>query len=554
VDARATVILSLTFDLSVGPPSPYDGNGNGNGAVVSNYTAAAAVDENDGTDGGNDTATSIVASQSAMGDGMIEILEFALSDHLSRTMGGVQNDAIGRSMLISSVTVVDQRYDRPCVDAVIVYDREEMENDVDDEAGGGMPSMVTSLDVTIDVIVSYIPTNDDEAEAPIVVTEEVLGNSIASSINSNRDALLMTIRGNASISSSNGTANFLDALLGVYAIEEGMLPESPSSSPSSSPTRDYMQSLDVDIDANPTGSYGLVFEVGTPRHGNTIVMTSMSFVTSHTGELEYEIYTKLGSFLNYLGDYSKYDMIASGRVYGMGPSEYTRVLDNDTIVEDVNGTYTYLGFRHVYVPGDGGRRSFYLTLTKRFVADDGSAIPVLFSLPLEEDDEGAYEYSLVDANSELEVYEGDGVLDYPWPRTSGYAGGGEDDDVYYRRPRGFFGSFEYDRVPCYPTMNFTGWPCPYAFSESSTSIEGTTGDPIIAPSRNPTNDPLSLFVGDGARDETMNNSSADRNNGIENEVEDPSNSSASSAMWIAHGSCILWIITQHALSLLLGGY
>jgi hypothetical protein len=535
VDAYAAVMLSLTFDL---------GGRDDGGAVDSNYA-------DDGTnDGANNNAT---GNETMMSTEDIELLEYALLDHLSRTMDQDQDQhiIIGRTMLISSVTVVDQRYDRPCVDAVIVIDGEEMQNDDDDDDGGGTSSAVTSLDMTIDVIGSYIPMNDDEDGADIVI-DEVFGNLIANSINSNRDALVMTIKGNSTSSSSMSSAYFFDSLLGAYAIDVGGLAESPSSSPSSSPTRDYMQSFDMDIDSNPTGSYGVVFEVGTPRHGNTILVTSLSFVTLHTGKLEYEIYTKLGSFENYLGDYSSYDMIASGQVYGTGSGKYTRVLDNDTIVEDVNGTLSYLGFRPVYVPGDGGRRSFYVTTTKRFVADDGSAIPVLFSLPID-DNEGSYEYALVDGNAELEVYEGDGILEYPWPRVSGDAGG---DDIYYRRPRGFFGAFEYDRVPCYPTMNFTGWPCPYAFAESSTSIEETTGDPIIAPSvapsRNPTSAPSS-FVGDGARDEIMNNSSTARNDGIEDEDNDPSNSSASTAMWIAHGSCILWIIT-HALSLFWGRY
>ncbi|KAL3817796.1 hypothetical protein ACHAXA_005829 [Cyclostephanos tholiformis] len=473
-----------------------------------------------------------------------EILEYALLDYLSGggiifgigEEGGQDQSKEFGTVLISSVTIEDQKYDRPCVDAVVVVDG------VDGEQGDGSgdsSSIVstTSLDITTGVIGSYIPSYQDEGDEPSIITDELFGNMIANAINSNEDAFVVAMK--------EASSTFFGALLGVYAIEEGGLAESPSSSPSSPPTRDYEQAFEMDIDSNPTGSYGIVFEIGTPRYGNTIMLTSISFVTLHTGKLEYEIYTKLGSFEKYLGNYASFDLIASGQVNGMGSSKYTRVLDNDTIVEGGNESLSYVGFRPVYVLGDGGKRSFYITITKRFVADDGSAIPLLFSPPID-GIEGSYDYALVDSNSELEVYEGDGILEYPWPRVTGEM---EGDDVYYRRPRGFFGSFEYNRVPCYPTMNFTGWPCPYAFTEPLVSIEEVENPimmPSVSPSRNPTGAPE-------ARDDAMDNSSAARNDGIEEEDKDPTNFSASMAMWIAQGNCILWII-RYACSLLLSDW
>mmetsp|Transcript_32495 Transcript_32495/g.56612 ORF Transcript_32495/g.56612 Transcript_32495/m.56612 type:complete len:206 (-) Transcript_32495:102-719(-) len=97
---------------------------------------------------------------------------------------------------------------------------------------------------------------------------------------------------------------------------------------------------------------------------------------------------------------------------------------------------------------------------------------LLFSYPIGDDSEGDREYEVVASIPELEVYEGDGILDYPWPKDR--------DGQYYRRPRGFFGSFEFDRYPCHPLLNFTGWPCPYMRQ---------TERPTAKPTKNPTNAP-----------------------------------------------------------------
>lgn len=55
-------------------------------------------------------------------------------------------------------------------------------------------------------------------------------------------------------------------------------------------------------------------------------------------------------------------------------------------------------------------------------------------------------------------------------------------DIFYRRPRGFLGSFDYIRQPCYPNLNFYGWPCPYVPKKRD-------------PTRNPTKKPVILPTG-----------------------------------------------------------
>jgi hypothetical protein len=267
------------------------------------------------------------------------------------------------------------------------------------------------------------------------------------------------------------SSSFFDALTSITAISNEDIAESPSTMPSSSPTRDYTQIFNMDIDPTPTGSYGLVFDVRTPKYGNTILLTSISFVTSTNSTLEYEVYSKLGKWQNTLGDTSSYELIASGQIVGMGPKAYTRVHDDDTIITDVNGTDTYyVGFTPVHIPGNRGRRSFYITTTKKYMSSDGSPIPILFSNALTNDT--SYDYQLIDNSTEMEIYEGDGILEYPWPRAS--------EDIYYRRPRGFFGSFEYEREPC--GVSFTEWPCPYVFIDETIR---PTGQPVSSSMINP---------------------------------------------------------------------
>jgi hypothetical protein len=338
---------------------------------------------------------------------------------------------------INSMDVSEQNYDRPCVYSKL----------------GGYDPTMTSLDIVVSIVGSYIPistTITDEQFTDMILT---FINTTANNPNSNDSGNNIIVENLTTITSSS----FFDALIGITAIPNEELAESPSTMPSSSPTRDFTQIFNMDIDPTPTGSYGLVFDVRTPKYGNTILLTSLSFVTSTNSTLEYEVYSKLGKWQNTLGDTSSYELIASGQIVGMGPKAYTRVHDDDTIITDVNGTDTYyLGFTPVHIPGNRGRRSFYITTTKKYMMSDGSPIPILFSNALTNDT--SYDYQLIDNSTEMEIYEGDGILEYPWPRAS--------EDVYYRRPRGFFGSFEYEREPC-GVSNFSGWPCPYVFIDET---------------------------------------------------------------------------------------
>eukprot|EP00956_Cyclotella_meneghiniana_P008744 scaffold11945_cov59-Cyclotella_meneghiniana.AAC.5 len=195
----------------------------------------------------------------------------------------------------------------------------------------------------------------------------------------------------------------------------------------------------------------------------------MSFLTPHTGLLEYEVYSRLGDHANYQGYNYEWDLIAKGQTFGQGSKDYTPVL-NEEVDDDSLG---YVGFTPIHVPGNRGLRSFYITLTKKTADEKGNPIPLYFSSSLVPENDGKKVYGSVISNEELEILEGDGVLEYPAPRNRNGIS-----DLFYRYPRGFIGQFEYTRDACHPSPNFYGWPCPYV-PKTFTTV-------------NPTNKPVSL--------------------------------------------------------------
>jgi hypothetical protein len=502
---NSTFVLSFLFDGNehasssgyAATASPATATADGNEAAPGGGggESDASPDEDPGP---TTTTTMMIAEEDE------EALEAAIGEYLARAIGG----SLRIPFKISSVSAYDMRYDRPCVHAVAV-------SGWHDAISGNS----TSLDVTMSAIGEYIPVGDAN------VTDGGFTDLILSSINDDGGGAVSLV------DAARASSAFFDGLSGVYAIDDDDLAEPPTSSPSSSPTRTYDQVLEIGIDADPGGSYGIVFDVRTPRGGgNTILLTGMSFVTLQGGGgmVEYEVYTKVGPWAGRLGDHGSFELVASGRVAGMGPEAYTRVLGEDTTssAEDSNGTaVSYMGFRPVHVPGDGGARTFYVTATKRFVTEDGSPAAVLYGPPTNGTD-GEYVYGLVDSNDDLEVYEGDGVLEYPWPGGGGDGDG--EDDAYYRRPRGFFGSFEYDRAPCRPIANFSGWPCPYAFPQQTMATtspdDGGTESPIRRPSDAPM---MTMRPGGGDPGDSYGEA---RDDAIEE--KDPSNSSGK----ITHGA------------------
>mmetsp|Transcript_13501 Transcript_13501/g.24419 ORF Transcript_13501/g.24419 Transcript_13501/m.24419 type:complete len:606 (+) Transcript_13501:77-1894(+) len=378
------------------------------------------------------------------------------------------------------MSVREQVYDRPCVGIVSGVD----------------PTSTTSLDMLVRVVGDYIPIGDR------FFTDDTFGEQILALVNDQPEPFVNAIRNNNSPSSS-----FFNAVTGISGIEEDGVGESPSAMPSAPPSRGFDQTFDIRIDPRATGANGIVFNVRTPRCGQTpnhntcgtLLLTGMSFVTSHEDKLEYLVYSKLGPYEKFVGKPDNWDLVASGQTRGRGIKQYTRVLEYDTAVTDESGlTLNYVGFRPLHVPGDRAQRSFYITLTWKFAKDERSPIPIMFSYPIVDENEGERRYEVVASTPEFEVYEGEGVLDHPWPSDR--------DGPYYRRPRGFIGSFDYERYPCHPLLNFTGWPCPYRRRTKRPTARPTgrpTNPPFTQqPTKDPTNAPtLAPVVQTNAADE-----------------------------------------------------
>ena len=421
-----------------------DNNNNNNNLMMTTTTSATSSTAEDAVGNNSDEKENGMAedSFSAVGPEMtkedIEAFENYLQDYLT--------DTLKDKLDISSVTSLNQEYDRPEVQLAFVkeFGLENGDN--------------SYLHIEIRVIGEYIPIDES-------FDDEWFGNQILDSINI--EPSVQTVMQNIQQSST-----FFASMTEMYAIDEESVVEAPSSSPSAPPSRSFDQQLKVRLDPGPTGSYGLVFTVRTPKGGNTIVLKGMSFVTLHEGPLEYEMYSKLGPYDKFFGRTAQFDLIASGQTIGKGAKEYTPILlDDTTAIDNITGqTLKYQGFDPVHVPGDGGERSIYVTTTKRFKTDEDGPIPILFSYP-KDGNEGEKGYAMITSNEALEIYEGDGVLDVPWPQNG--------EGPYYRRPRGFIGIFDYDRNPCRPIEGFTGWPCPYVAPEKVT--RRPTGKPTTRP-------------------------------------------------------------------------
>jgi hypothetical protein len=189
---------------------------------------------------------------------------------------------------ILEVSVKDQEYNRPEVAA----------------ANGADSSTSTYLDMIVQVVGEYMPVGDK------VITEEQLGDEVLTYIDTDANSIVNAIKSNST--------SFFDAMTGILAVNEEDVVESPSASPSMPPSRGFDQSLDLRIDPRPTGSYGIVFNVKTPKEMPTVLITAMSFVTLYEGRLEYEVWSKVGPYDKFIGRNTFWELVASGQTMGQG--------------------------------------------------------------------------------------------------------------------------------------------------------------------------------------------------------------------------------------------
>ena len=241
-----------------------------------------------------------------------------------------------------------------------------------------------------------------------------------------------------------------------------------TASPSDPPTLGYQQSLvttPLNFDGLTAKSFGYVFNVRTTptTEGGPILINGLDFYTITPGVINYELWSKLGSFVGSKGKYDEWEMVSSGSITGSsGPGGVTPIPREE--------------FTPVEIPGggeeNGGVRAFYLTLN----TND------LIYRQIDEANEEEPRYTdeadkrLHDENSELEIWEGEAVLNYPFPDPVTQA-------YFYRSPMEFVGVLHYDRKP-----NRTPAPTVPKVAEptGSPSNVPTTGPPTKTPSYTPT--------------------------------------------------------------------
>jgi len=251
----------------------------------------------------------------------------------------------------------------------------------------------------------------------------------------------------------------------------------PSEMPSEMPSRPFLTSLTTatrrELTKATSTSYGYVFNVRTKAEVGAVLVKGMDFYTDKFGSVNYELWTRPGTFIGYRGRYAGWELIATGSIKGKGAGELTSIPEEDFTEVSINGGGS-----------NQGTRAFYITLNSK---------DLVYQAP----DQGGSLASKADVNvhdetDEIEIYDGEAILAYPFPPQS--------QSYMYRAPRKFVGTIYYDRLPCRPLSAFgiiRELPCPKGvvptasptiFATKEPSIEPTTAAPTLTPvSDEPTN-------------------------------------------------------------------
>jgi len=213
--------------------------------------------------------------------------------------------------------------------------------------------------------------------------------------------------------------------------------------PSSAPTRSIDQVLDtgsradLQLGGQTTSSYGYIFNIRTKPDSGVVIITGFDFYTQSTSSVNFELWTRLGTFEGHKGTFEGWDLIASGTVMGRGIGRYTSIPEET--------------FTPVSIPGgagEDGTRAFYLTL---------ESIDLVYKLVTVNDgsDASMSDERLQAETEDISIYQGEGVLFYPFPDPA--------EPYYYRYPRAYLGAIHYNRLPCAPLSLYgvvNELPCP----------------------------------------------------------------------------------------------
>ncbi len=246
----------------------------------------------------------------------------------------------------------------------------------------------------------------------------------------------------------------------------------------SPPTRSHDQVIksgnrgDIQLGtATTSSSYGYVFNVQTKPSSGVILINGLDFYTESTNELSFELWTKVGPYEDAKGTYDGWDLIASGFVKGNGVGKYTSIPTELLTPVSVNGS--------------GGVRSFYFSLKS-------------LDLMCKVSNRGTTgENKLYAETPDIKLFEGEGVMFYPFPDPS--------QDYLYRSQRQLLGRIYYDRMPCKPYSEFgkvDELPCPgaptgeptYLSTSNAPSVSPTVPFPTVSPETSPSINPTTSTI------------------------------------------------------------
>lgn len=226
----------------------------------------------------------------------------------------------------------------------------------------------------------------------------------------------------------------------------------PTASPTPNP---YLVSLKTSTrkEINGNGgatltSYGFIFNMKTTANSAAVEVVGIDFLTASTDDLDFELYSTVGSYMGIKGNYGRWILAGKGTIQGQGLGQLTSITSDliDSLPMD----------------GQGSSRAFYLTLSTKdmiFRATGSGTAP----------DEMAQLVS-----DEIELYEGESVQAHPFP--DGQTAGA------YMGPAQFVGEIHYDTVPCKPIEDhgtIYSLPCPIIPTISP--VPSTTAPTTLSP-------------------------------------------------------------------------
>lgn len=168
--------------------------------------------------------------------------------------------------------------------------------------------------------------------------------------------------------------------------------------PSEMPSRPFFTSLTTvtrkELTSVSSTSYGYIFNVRTKAEVGAVLIKGMDFYTDKFGSINYELWTRPGTFVGFRGKYNGWKLIATGSIKGRGAGELTSIPEEDFTEVSINGGGS-----------NQGTRAFYLTLNSKdlvYQSAGGSFV-------------SKADVNVHDETDEIEIYDGEAILAYPFP-------------------------------------------------------------------------------------------------------------------------------------------